>query len=85
MCRHPALYVQIVKIQECTAGIPGEEYLEKQREEQRAVGGIVVPVVPDLPLPRLFVEAMKFGKAVTSEPDNAATERSSSRYLETTI
>ena len=49
-------------------GVPGE-----QREEQRGRGGIVVPVVPDLPLPRLFVGAMKFGKAVTSEPDNAAT------------
>ena len=45
----------------------------------------MVPVVPDLPLPRLFVEAMKSGKAVTSEPDNAATERSSRRYLETRI
>ena len=43
----------------------------------------MVPVVPDLPLPRLFVEEMKFGKAVTSEPDNAATGSPARRYLET--
>ena len=30
----------------------------------------------------VFVEAMKSGKAVTCEPDNAATERSSRRYSE---
>jgi hypothetical protein len=59
-------------------GVPGE-----QREKQRGRGGIVVPVVPDLPLPRLFVEEMKFGKAVTSEPDNAATGSPARRYLET--
>ena len=59
-----------------------EEYLE-QREKQQGRGGIVVPGVRDLPLPRLFVEEMKFGKAVTREPDNAATGRSSRRYLET--
>ena len=29
------------------------------------------------------LEVVEFGKAVTSEPDNAATGRSSRRYLET--
>ena len=62
-----------------------EEYLGKRGEEQLEERGIVVPGVPDLPLPRLSVEAMKSGKAVTREPDNAATERSSCRYLETRI
>ena len=31
------------------------------------------------------LEVVKFGKAVTSEPDNAATDHSSHRYLETGI
>ena len=58
-----------------------EEYLEKQWEEQRAERGIVVP---GLPLPRLRGDD-EVRETVTRDPDNAATDHSSHRYLETSI